>query len=258
LVDIKLGIRNVDMFYDLKNIDNILAALTRTQRKLLDDALGGVVDSEKAAEAIVSPSFKQQAAQAAQYAILRDLMQKNKKYIKTKKIKTKKPNPKKRNATIKKGKMNRKVAKTAVSIPQIVKVSSSKRETGKGKEASTQDARELARLTKYINSRLGAEVRRKHGTEGMLKQRSGIFSRSVKLESLHQSANSIVAKYSYMLTGGGVSKNRAGVYQTFENTGVKKWRLSYNPKNIITKSIRSLAEAEIKKKFGKQLRFRRV
>ena len=45
---------------------------------------------------------------------------------------------KERNATIKKGKMNRKVAKTAVSIPQIVKVSSSKRETGKGKEESQQ------------------------------------------------------------------------------------------------------------------------
>ena len=207
-----------------------------------------------------SVSFAQQAQRAAQYKIVQDLMKKNKKYAKVfAKIKTPKPKPKRRSGTVVSSKKGGAIKRGPIRIKGLgAGIAKKGPEKGQGKEASTQDIRELAKLTKYINSRLGAEVRRKHGTEGMLKMRSGIFSRSVKLESLHHSANSIVAKYSYMLTGGGVSKNREGVYQTFENTGVKKWRLSYNPKNIITKSIRSLAEAEIKKKFGKQLRFRRV
>ena len=30
-------------------------------------------------------------------------------------------------------------------------------------------------------------------------------------------------------------------YETFENTGTRKWRTSYNPKPLISKSIRELA-----------------
>jgi hypothetical protein len=246
----KAGLRNLGG--KDKGIDAILEQVVNN----LNNA--AIIHPDKALDFEGSPTFRQQAAQAAQYNLLKEIMLKNKKYIGLTKIKTKKLKPKPKNISIKKAetlvqKATKQRAKAGRKRPVSLSV-----EKGQGREASTNEARELARLTKYINSRLGAEVRRKHGTEGMLKQQSGIFSRSVKLESLHQSANSVVAKYSYMLTGGGVSKNREGVYQTFENTGVKKWRLSYNPKNIITKSIRSLAEAEIKKKFGKQLRFRRV
>ena len=30
-------------------------------------------------------------------------------------------------------------------------------------------------------------------------------------------------------------------YETFENTGKQKWPIAYNPKTLITKSIRNLA-----------------
>jgi len=41
----------------------------------------------------------------------------------------------------------------------------------------------------------------------------------------------MVGKYSYMYRP----------YETFENTGAKKWPVAYNPKPLITKSIRNLA-----------------
>ena len=34
---------------------------------------------------------------------------------------------------------------------------------------------------------------------------------------------------------------RAWCYQTFENTGQRRWPLGYNPKPLIAKSIRNLA-----------------
>ena len=227
--------------------------------KVLKSEKFKALDPQSAAHYKTSVPFAQQAARAAQYQLLREMMQKNKKHVAKKKISTKKPKNKKPTPKPLNVNLTSKAKNFHTSLPQKIIVAGPKgKEKGEGKETSTQDIRELTRLTKYINSRLGAEVRRQHGTDGMLGMRTGIFSRNVELLSLKPAPKTIVAKYTYMLTGGGISKNREGVYQTFENTGVKKWRLSYNPKNIITKSIRALAEEEIKKKFGKQLRFRRV
>ena len=78
--------------------------------------------------------------------------------------------------------------------------------------------------------------------------RTGIFSNSARLMSLRPAANTIVAKYTYMLTGGGTSKNRQGVYETFENTGSRSWPAGYNPKPLIAKSIRNLAKGRIEQK----------
>ena len=61
--------------------------------------------------------------------------------------------------------------------------------------------------------------------------RTGRFSNSVKLESLVPSKAGMVGKYSYMYRP----------YETFENTGSRKWPVAYNPKPLITKSIRNLA-----------------
>ena len=38
-------------------------------------------------------------------------------------------------------------------------------------------------------------------------------------------------------------------YETFENTGARKWRTSYNPKPLISKSIRELALEIANEKF---------
>jgi len=204
------------------------------------------LDEDKAADFKASPSFRQQAAQAAQYALLRQLMQKNKRHIAVKKVKTKPVKPKKRSGIAKHSKRRRpKLLKGSVlgKNPPILAGA----ETGKGRQASTDQARELAQLQNYINSRLPAEVRRNMGRPALI-NRTGIFSNSARLVSLRQAANTIVAKYTYMLTGGGTSKNREGVYETFENTGKRDWPLGYNPKPLIAKSIRNLAKGRIEQK----------
>ena len=61
--------------------------------------------------------------------------------------------------------------------------------------------------------------------------RTGRFSSSVQLESLVPSPAGMVGKYSYMYRP----------YETFENTGKRTWPTGYNPKPLITKSIRNLA-----------------
>ena len=79
--------------------------------------------------------------------------------------------------------------------------------------------------------------------------RTGIFSNSVELKNLRSSKKGISGEYTYMRTGGGTSKNRGGVYETFENTGKRRWPAGYNPKPLITKSIRNLAMEYTEKKF---------
>ena len=61
--------------------------------------------------------------------------------------------------------------------------------------------------------------------------RTGRFSNSVILESLTHSPAGMVGEYSYQYRP----------YETFENTGRYKWPAGYNPKPLITKSIRNLA-----------------
>ena len=115
----------------------------------------------------------------------------------------------------------------------------------KGSESTT---RELLKIKNLINKRLPAEVRRNMGRPA-LKNQTGTFSNSVELETLRPSKTGISGDYTYMLTGGGISKNRAGVYETFENTGKRSWPGGYNPKALITKSIRNLAIQYTDKKF---------
>jgi len=53
----------------------------------------------------------------------------------------------------------------------------------------------------------------------------------VQLESLRPTAQGISGEYSYQLSP----------YETFENTGSRRWPTGYNPKPLIAKSIRNLA-----------------
>jgi hypothetical protein len=48
----------------------------------------------------------------------------------------------------------------------------------------------------------------------------------------------VVAKYTYLLNP----------YATFENAGQRRWPLAYNPKPLIAKSIRNLAQGRIEQK----------
>ena len=100
--------------------------------------------------------------------------------------------------------------------------------------AGASVALELVRLKKIINSNLSAEVTRNMGRPA-LRWQTGRFANSVKLLSLQFAQNTVMAKYTYMLKP----------YETFENTGKRRWPMSYNPKTLIAKSIRNLAQGRI-------------
>jgi hypothetical protein len=111
------------------------------------------------------------------------------------------------------------------------------REKGQGQEASTSQAADLARLKQEINRNLSSEVRRNMGKPALSYQ-TGRFANSVQLLSLVESQNKIMAKYTYLLSP----------YSTFENKGSYRWPMSYNPKTLIAKSIRNLAQGRIEQK----------
>ena len=61
--------------------------------------------------------------------------------------------------------------------------------------------------------------------------RTGRFAESAEVVALKPSAGGTVAGYTYQLNP----------YETFENTGERRWPQGYNPKPLISKSIRNLA-----------------
>jgi hypothetical protein len=105
------------------------------------------------------------------------------------------------------------------------------------------DQREINKLVSRINKRLPAEVRRQMGRPALI-NRTGRFSNSAKLLHLKATRGGLTGKYSYLLRP----------YETFENTGERQWSPGYNPKPLIAKSIRSLAQQITKTKMGITLR----
>jgi hypothetical protein len=96
----------------------------------------------------------------------------------------------------------------------------------------------LASIKSKINSRLPAEVRRNMGKPA-LTNRTGRFSNSVELVNLREGPKSLIGEYTYM----------HNPYRTFENEGQRRWPAGYNPKPLITKSIRNLALQQVEAKF---------
>jgi len=112
-----------------------------------------------------------------------------------------------------------------------------RKESGQGQEARTSVATDLARLKQEINKNLSAEVTRNMGKPALSYQ-TGRFANSVQLLNLTQARNTVMAKYTYLLDP----------YATFENTGRYRWPMAYNPKPLIAKSIRNLAQGRIEQK----------
>lgn len=96
----------------------------------------------------------------------------------------------------------------------------------------------LASIKSKINSKLPTEVRRNMGKPA-LTNRTGRFSNSVELVKLRQGPKTVIGEYAYM----------DNPYKTFENQGQRKWPSGYNPKPLITKSIRNLALQHVEAKF---------
>ena len=88
----------------------------------------------------------------------------------------------------------------------------------------------LLAVKRAINKRLPEEVRRNMGRPE-LNYITGRFANSTMIESITPSARTLMVKYTY----------RLNPYETFENTGKRKWPSGYNPKPLISKSIRGLA-----------------
>jgi len=85
-------------------------------------------------------------------------------------------------------------------------------------------------VKRAINKRLPEEVRRNMGRPA-LRFQTGRFARSTVIESITPAARTLLVKYTY----------RLNPYETFENEGRKQWPSGYNPKPLISKSIRNLA-----------------
>lgn len=118
------------------------------------------------------------------------------------------------------------------SISRLAQVRTSRENNSVGieKTKSADIQQELNKLRTLINRRLPAQVRRNMGRPALI-NRTGRFSNSVELQSLRPAGKTIVGTYSYQMNP----------YETFENTGEKQWPVGYNPKPLITKSIRDLA-----------------
>jgi|TARA_B110000858_G_scaffold96714_1_gene111369 hypothetical protein len=102
-----------------------------------------------------------------------------------------------------------------------------KRRPGKEQRSQTSN---LLQLEAQINKRLPAEVRRNMGRPA-LRNQTGRFSNSAEVKQLRQTAAGISGVFGYMTSP----------YETFESTGKRIWPTGYNPKPLITKSIRTLA-----------------
>lgn len=96
----------------------------------------------------------------------------------------------------------------------------------------------LNNLRLAINAKLSAKVKQNMGRPG-LENQTGTFAGSVRLESLQapRGGKTIVGDYSYQYAP----------YETFENSN--RWPTGYNPKPLITKSIRELATKQLAMKF---------
>tara|TARA_R100000329_G_scaffold91547_3_gene76476 strand:+ start:3843 stop:5369 length:1527 start_codon:yes stop_codon:yes gene_type:complete len=119
----------------------------------------------------------------------------------------------------------------SINIPG--KLGRAKRVAGKKEKSFT-----LAELKGKINRSLPAEVRRNMGRPALI-NRTSTFSNSVVLSSLREGPNTLIGEYTYQLDP----------YSTFENLGVKQWPNGYNPKPLIAKSIRNLAQRHVEAQF---------
>ena len=115
-----------------------------------------------------------------------------------------------------------------------IKLKATKRQS----EGGVNNQRQINKLRMQINKRLPAEVRRNMGRPALINQ-TGRFSNSVQLTELRQGPKTLVGKYAYMFAP----------YETFENEGPRQWPTGYNPKPLITKSIRNLALQYTESKF---------
>ena len=219
-----------------KNDPADLQRLKPSIYKKIDKILSNIepMDKRRASTFEGSKKFTKESADVAGYAIVENMTKKSKTAKKTKGKKPRKTPAKK--IPLIKNKRYKPTKLPGFKINDVAPVAVSKRLENQKRKATDN----ILKITRLINKRLPAEVRRNMGKPA-LTNRTGIFSNSAELVSLRQTKAGLSGEYTYMRTGGGTSKNRGGVYETFENTGKYRWPTGYNPKPLIAKSIRNLA-----------------
>ena len=96
----------------------------------------------------------------------------------------------------------------------------------------------INKLKFLINRSLGPMIRKNMGRPALQNQ-TGRFSNSAELVKLRQSKRTLVGEYTY----------QKDPYMTFENLGTRQWPQGYNPKPLISKSIRDVAQRHVEAKF---------
>ena len=131
-----------------------------------------------------------------------------------------------------------KAAAKALAVKSIKRVPKSRRATGQKEERQKISEKDILKLKRIINRKLPAQVRRNMGRPALI-NRTGRFSNSVKLETLKRGPKSLVGTYSYQYDP----------YATFESQGARQWPTGYNPKPLITRSIRDVAIKHTEERF---------
>lgn len=125
-----------------------------------------------------------------------------------------------------------KLAKPKVTMPTSPTITA-------GVKSLPKTQTDLSRLLNQINGMLQQQIRRNMGTgnsKTVLNYRTGRFAESVKVEKLSESRQGMItAFYSYM-------KNP---YATFSQGGRQQYPRSRDPKTLISKSIREIAQTMV-------------
>ena len=164
----------------------------------------------------------------------------------SKKLKNKKVTVKVTAKGLKRKKRREKVSKEKTAKPRsktinvavagtMAKVGRQGRPKPKG---GTKDTANVLKIRNQINAKLGSEIKRNMGRPALI-NRTGRFAGSAELVSLKRGPASLIGEYTYQLSP----------YETFENEGDKQWPAGYNPKPLISKSIRNLAVGLVDDKF---------
>ena len=219
----------------------VLKAAEKYIRQRIESGIAeGVLDVGLNKEA--SKPFKDAVVDDAINLIVDTIAKKNKKRVKRiSRNTTKSPTINEKGITLFKGKRTGGSSTKTRNLRSPGSIAGAAVFSGRARDPSGRRIDENMSPTKLkglINRRLPAEIRRNMGRPALINQ-TGRFSNSVELQNLRQGPRTLIGEYSYM----------DNPYKTFENQGQRRWPEGYNPKPLITKSIKNLAMQYVENKF---------
>lgn len=218
-----------------KNLDSDLGKLLEKAETAIRDELEVTVKKYLSDEDFeASTSRKDQITADVTQDLIRPLTQAGLPDMRFKVNKKHKLQTKKRKENLKK-KETYKPQKSMFNVSTSAILLKPQKSTEKKKE---KDAQNLSRLQTILNRSIAKKVQQDMGRPA-LRNQTGRFANSVQIERLTKTKAGIAGDYTYQLSP----------YQTFENEGPRRWPTGYNPKPLITNSIRELALQYTTEKF---------